>query len=549
MSDTSRAQVDCLIIGFNEGRFEDYTELVRAAGEESGSFRDLRLAFVTYRGRPHRALDLLNALREEHRPGLPATLTNVDFLAPAVLILGSRLHADGFTFDYVNLFQRGRQQLMTKLRGGRCRAVAITTTFYIHADPVREIVSAVREGSPDTVIIIGGPYIQNQFQQSGEDRPDDLFDYLGGDIYVITREGEATLSEVMRSLKNQSGLSQVPNLAIRAADGTFHYTEQVPESNSLVTGKPDYTLFPASEYGRFLATRTAKSCPFHCAFCGFPARAGKYTYLPIEEIGTELDHIAEIGTIDTLTFIDDTFNVPKRRFESILGLMIERKYPFKWNCFYRSDYGNESIIARMREAGCEGVFLGVESGSDSILESMQKTARRHDYMRAMGDFRKYGISTYASLIVGFPGETADTVMETLSLLDEGRPEYYRAQLWYCDPATPIWQQRDRYSIEGQAFNWRHSTMDSDTAADFVEHFFWNVKESTWLPQWGFEQWSIFYLQRQGMSYEGVKRYVTLFNALVREQLIDPGADAVSSPLIGELRALSSFASKNRSEEA
>jgi radical SAM superfamily enzyme YgiQ (UPF0313 family) len=91
----------------------------------------------------------------------------------------------------------------------------------------------------------------------------------------------------------------------------------------------------------------------------------------------------------------------------------------------------------MGKAGCEGVFLGVESGSDQMLERMNKTARRADYMKSIPLLRQAGISTYASLIVGFPGETLETVQETMSFVEEARPDFFRAQLWYCDPLTPI----------------------------------------------------------------------------------------------------------------
>ncbi|PYX77907.1 MAG: PhpK family radical SAM P-methyltransferase, partial [Acidobacteria bacterium] len=161
--------------------------------------------------------------------------------------------------------------------------------------------------------------------------------------------------------------------------------------------------------------------------------------------------LRELGNVTTLTFIDDTFNVPKARFKEILRMMIRNKYEFKWNCLYRSDHGDEEAIELMGRAGCEGVFLGVESGSDRMLEKMNKSARRKDYLKAIPLLRNAGISTYASLIIGFPGETYDTVQETISLVEEAQPEYFRAQLWYCDPVTPIWKKREEFGIRGSGF--------------------------------------------------------------------------------------------------
>lgn len=530
--------VDCMLVGFNEGKFPDYVDLVRSGGEESGAFRDLRLAYAYYQGQPHRALDLLNALHGYPRSG---ALTNMDFVAPAILTLGSRLHSSGLSFDYVSLFQRDKEALAQRLISTECRSVAITTTLYIHPDPVREIVAFIREVSPKTPIIVGGPYVVNQVKAYRGQDLDNVFDYLGADVYVVTQEGESTLTEVVQKLKSNETLDDVPNVAFKSHPTAPRYTHTrtQPESNDLrVT--PDYSLFRLSEHkdGRFLSTRTAKSCPFHCAFCAFPANAGKYTYLPVSDVERQLDQIAAVSSIDTLSFIDDTFNVPRRRFEAILNLMIRKQYPFKWNCFYRSDHGNDEIIRRMKAAGCEGVFLGIESGSDAMLERMQKSSRRRHYAAALRSFRDVGISTYASFIIGFPGETQETVDETIALIEEEKPDYFRAQLWYCDPNTPIWQSRQEYGISGEAFNWRHNTMDVERAADIIEEMFLTVRNSTWMPQWGFEQWSIFYLQRLGMTEGQVRRYVQLFNGLVAEQITGTCGDASRSRLLPETSELS-----------
>jgi anaerobic magnesium-protoporphyrin IX monomethyl ester cyclase len=529
--------VDCMLVGFNEGRFPDYVDLVRSVGEKSGAFRDLRLAYVYYQGQPHRALDLLNTLGGYLSSGC---LTNMDFVAPAILILGSRLHSSGLSFDYVSLFHRDKEKLAEKLNSGSCRSVAITTTLYIHPHPVREIVAFIREVSPKTPIIVGGPYVVNQVKACRGRHIDSILDYLGADVYVIAQEGEATLAEVVQKLKRNEALDEVPNLAFKShATASYTFTRTQPESNDLrVT--PDYSLFRLDEHraGRFLSARTAKSCPFHCAFCAFPANAGAYTYLSVSDVEQQLDQIAAVGSVDTLSFIDDTFNVPRRRFEAILDLMIKKRYPFKWNCFYRSDHGNDKIIRTMKAAGCEGVFLGAESGSDAMLERMQKSARRRHYAAALRSFRDVGISTYASFIVGFPGETLDTARETTSLIEEERPDYFRAQLWYCDPNTPIWQSREEYGISGGAFNWRHDTMDAEQAADLIDEMFLSVRNSTWMPQWGFEQWSTFYLQRLGMNEGQIRRYVQLFNGLVAEQITGKCGDASQSRLLPEIRELS-----------
>lgn len=508
--------IDCLIVGFNDVDFPTYVDDVRMMGEDSGAYRDLRLAYADLDGKPQRALDVLSRLREPSGDGPRPYFHNSDFLWPVVTYLGSYLARKGFSFDYVNLFHLQKETLADQLAEG-ARCVVVTTTLYVSPQPILEIVSFVRKHAPDIPIVVGGPYISNQVSSLPAPDMEALFDYLGADIYVTGREGELTLARLIHTLRTGGDLQAVPNLAY-LVDGRFLRTRPELESNSLSDNLVDYGLFRSEDFNEFVTTRTAKSCPFSCAFCGFPQRAGKYTYLDLADVERELDNIARIGSISTVTFIDDTFNVPKNRFRDLMRMMIDKDYGFRWNCFYRSDHGDRATIELMRQAGCEGVFLGIESGSDVMLKSMNKTARRADYVDALEAFGEAGISTYASLIVGFPGETEETVAETISLLEQGQPDFYRAQLWYCDPVTPIFQKKAELGIKGEAFNWSHQTMDWSRAVDIIDDMFTGVNNSIWLPQFGFEQWSTFYLQRKGMTLDQIKTFLGHFNGVVADQM-------------------------------
>lgn len=525
----SADMTDCLLIGFNDYDFGKTVQAIRGNDESSGAYRDLNLAFIQAGGKELRAMDILN---EVNATG-DKPYHNADFLWPVILYLGSYLARRGFSFDYVNLFHLEKEKLRRKLAAGGIRSVAITTTLYVAPQPIIEIVSFVRECDKDVKIIVGGPYIASQAAMMDGDSLRQLFAYLDGDFYVIGAEGEAALVEILKVLRGEGGFETVRNIAYRGGDG-FVLTEREIEENPLEENPVDYALFPREEIGEFLSIRTAKSCPFSCAFCGFSERAGKYKYLDLAMVEKELDAVRDIGTVTTLTFLDDTFNVPKQRFRDILRMMIDKRYGFRWNSFYRADHGDEETIRMMKEAGCEGVFLGIESGSDAMLKAMNKTSRRKNYMEAIRHFREHGIVTHANLLVGFPGETMETVEETVSLIEEARPDFFRAQLWYCDPITPIWKQRDEFGIRDFAFNWSHDTMDFRTASQLVDRMFLSVRNSIWLPQQGFELWSIFYLQRKGFSLAQIKGYVRAFNDAIREKLLFPDIGDPSPQLIENL---------------
>jgi hypothetical protein len=108
---------------------------------------------------------------------------------------------------------------------------------------------------------------------------------------------------------------------------------------------------------------------------------------------------------------------------------------------------------------------------------------------------------------------------------ELKPDYYRSQVWYCEPGTPIYFRKDRYGIEGEGFNWVHDTMDSLEAMDHIDRAFLEIKESRWLPQWSFDFWIIPYLMGKGMTRERFGEFMTHANrALVLEIAAVPEAE-------------------------
>jgi p-methyltransferase len=215
-----------------------------------------------------------------------------------------------------------------------------------------------------------------------------------------------------------------------------------------------------------------------------------------------------------VVFIDDTFNVPFPRFKDICRLMIRKKYPFKWFSYFRCSNSDEEAIQLMAESGCAGVFLGIESGSPTILQNMNKAATIEKYVKGIEWLRQYGILTFGSFIVGFPGETDETVQETIDFLNETKPDYFRAQLWYCEPGTPIQQRREEFGINGEGFVWSHNMMDSAEAMDHIDRMCLTIKDSVWLPQWSFDFWSIPYLLGKGFTLDKFKHLMASAHKLL-----------------------------------
>jgi anaerobic magnesium-protoporphyrin IX monomethyl ester cyclase len=532
--------IDCLIIGQHDPDFEHHIKTLRFTfGKGSGAYQDQDLTFIHHEGKPYRAMDLLNLINADQ---LAKPLSNLDFLWPTIAVLGSFLHKHGMTFDYINQFKYEQDELKQKLEANEYLLVAISTTLYVTDGPIKEIVKFVRSFNSQALIIVGGPYIKNRTVDNDNKSLEREFVSIGGDIYVRSAEGQAALVNVIRALKEGRPLETVDNIVFRRAlserhaaaeargrrslalvdvaqprtasvETEFVFNETSVEDNSLEENPINLELFGGGSVNGYFSLSTAKSCPYACLFCGFPSRAGEYRYLDVAAVEQRLNGLHERG-VHTLTFLDDTFNVPKARFKDMLRMMIRNRYGFAWNSFYRSDQGDEETIALMAESGCEGVFLGIESASDKMLKLMNKTSRKKHYSAAIPLLRKHGIYTHANFIVGFPGETAETVQETLDFVREHKPDTYKSQLWYADNTSPIWKKKDEFNIQGIGFNWSHDTMDSNEAVQWIDRIVEEITDSAFLPQESFGMWSIFYLQRQGMSREQVLAFLRTFGSAV-----------------------------------
>ena len=102
------------------------------------------------------------------------------------------------------------------------------------------------------------------------------------------------------------------------------------------------------------------------------------------------------------------------------------------------------------------------------------------------------------------------------------------------PITPIWEKRKEIGLKGRAYSWSHDTMDTTTACDLIDKMMIGVENSIWLPQYGFEQWSTYYLQRKGMSRDQMKQFISCFDDAVKDKLRDPTVRTIQP---GRLQAL------------
>lgn len=518
MSRDVNGAMDCLLIGYNEPDFNQYEAVLRSMGQHSGAYKDLNLNFVELENKKYPPVGLLNEVRKRVT-GKESHLNCAEPLSLAVAYLSSYLEKRGLRTDYINVFQSEKDKLASYLKQD-VKTVAITTTFYVSPMPLIEIITFIKKHNTKAKIIIGGPFVANQFASNDEITLEFLLHSIGGDVYVNSSQGEYALYRIVDAYLHNKSFDDIDNIAYKKGKG-FVITSSSFEDNDLDENMIDWSMFDSSRLGSTVQLRTARGCAYSCSFCGYPIRAGKYTYTRIETVEKELNYIKSLGTVKNLAFIDDTFNVPLDRFKELLRMMIRNQYNFNWFSYLRCQHMDEETVQLMKESGCKGVFLGIESGSPQILENMNKHATVDKYREGIRLLNEAGILSFASFIVGFPGETDKTVQQTIDFIEETKPTFYRVQMWYCDPVTPIFQRQDQFKITGQSFEWSHATMNSKQASEWIDKIFLTVQHSIWLAQYNFDFWILPNLLGHGMSVENFTEFVNVFNALLREKFNGP----------------------------
>ncbi len=371
---------------------------------------------------------------------------------------------------------------------------------------------------PTVKIIVGGPYVINKAVGMEQDKLIELFNSIGGDYYIKDPSGEDILVDVVNNIKQEkNNFSTIRNLYYKE-NNSFKFSRSENVDYDFNNNRIDWELFKG-KLAPVMNLRTAVSCPYKCSFCNFPLYAGKYSLSPLEYCEKEFDKLHEQG-VKYIQFIDDTFNVPIARFKDLLKLMIRKKYDFKWNSYFKCQYADEEVIALMKESGCQFVFLGIESGSQVILDNMNKKNNVEIYRECLELFNKYDIMTMCSIIVGYPGETVSTFQETISFIEEARPTFYQQRLWWYDNTAPVYQDREKFKIKGEGYYWEHETMNADEAHQLADQMFLNIKNAIHITEYSLP----FFLLGRGLDKSFVKSYLRSYMHVNREQYLNPGKE-------------------------
>lgn len=332
----------------------------------------------------------------------------------------------GHEVDALDLcfLDRPRPSLAAKIRDFAPQVVGVSlrnldsssypqNTSYI--DDYKTLVDSVRALTSAPIVLGGSGFTVMPFA---------IMEYLHADVGVIG-EGELAFPWLLDRLAAGEAIASTPEYRCEPADGGICVTPVTRIKRLDLTGTPLRQYFDMQHYyerGGALNIQTKRGCYFECVFCSYPLIEG--AQVRMRSPATVVDEIAEVRAAHGVRhwfFVDNIFNMPIRHAKEICEAIIRRELDIEWSGYLNPKFVDDELCALMARSGCRAIEFGTDSGSPTLIANLKKEFSVDDLRRASLLCHKHDLKFCHSLIFGGPGETEQTVAETIALMDELQP--------------------------------------------------------------------------------------------------------------------------------
>jgi len=382
-------------------------------------------------------------------PTIPLGLA---YIAAVLEKEGMEVHVQDFL-----VAKYSREKLAAKIADFAPEIVGITSVTMNYPIASR-ILRDCKEIDGNIITVIGGAHVSFWTEEALREAP-----WI--DI-VVRGEGEYTMLEIARG----KSLAEIDGIAFIENGATVLTRPRQWIQNLDELPFPARHLFPLARYRAIsgeCGLITSRGCPFHCTFCvghKMVGRKGRFRNPGL--VVDEVEQILEYG-FDSINVADDLLTLNRRHLYAFCDEVTARKLKFKWTAFSRVDTVNPELLARMKEVGCSFICYGVESGNQKILDIARKKITLEKIKEAVRLSRDAGIKNLASFIIGLPGETKETLKETVDFA-KGLGTYYAFHLLSPFPGTEVRERAEEYGLRILTDDWlKYNANDAITETEGV----------------------------------------------------------------------------------
>ena len=325
-------------------------------------------------------------------------------------------------------------------------ATAVTMTF----DNAIKVIKDVRAIDPNALTVMGGPHVTFCARNT-------LQEYPELDVIVLG-EGETTIVELAQAVDRRHRWERIHGIAFRKDSVIFQTAARalVQDLNTLPV--PARHLLALGRYralGMPISMTTSRGCPFKCIFCvGRKMVGAKVRYRNPVEVVDELEYLSTLN-FNQINIADDLFTANKNHCLAVCDEILKRGLTIKWTSFARVDTVSEDLLKQMRAAGCRAVSFGIESANPDILKTIKKGITLQQVVEAVETCKRAGVIPHASFILGLPGETPDTIRETMEFGERLKSVglSYGFHLLAPFPGTAVREHSHEYGIRILTNDW------------------------------------------------------------------------------------------------
>jgi radical SAM superfamily enzyme YgiQ (UPF0313 family) len=334
---------------------------------------------------------------------------------------------------------------------------------------VLEITQFIRSKNElkNTKIILGGPEVRYNAK--------DLLEH--GADFVVIGEGEETTLELINKLemKNESDYKRISGIGFKDENGKIILTPERPLINNIdALPIPNRSGIDLKKYQEAwkkrhnqdaISVSTMRGCPYTCRWCSRAVYGLTYRRRSPEKVVEEMIKIKDGYNPDTIWFVDDVFTISHKWLSGFNEELKKNNLKIKYECITRADRMNEEVIKIMKETGCFRVWIGAESGSQRIIDAMDRRVKVDQVREMIQLTKKYAIEAGTFIMLGYPGETEQDIEETIHHLKESNPDHFTITVAYPIKGTELFLEIE--ANQTNAFSWEKQT---DRDREFIRTY-------------------------------------------------------------------------------